>query len=303
MSTNYLVGSFETEYAGLALHARYESGADEINQNVAAHTFIKVDGAYQEFMGSGADAYRFAFIFLGADWIKQFAAFVAHFHKNPKGLLVHPIYGKKRVAWKSISNPVNVGAETNATTATVQFAEDNLDPAAGQPVTVGAQAQAVNDNGSLLTSATSGFSASTVAQVAAMVSLASTYAASALAVAQSGTLDPTLPSALGAVETSTSLTLATLASDPLALPTLATTRTLAIQTYVACLAVSAAVASLQPTVEQVTIAGSVSLSRLCSDRYGAQASSMRDLVLALNRIPSPALIPGGTVLQMPTATV
>ena len=56
-------------------------------------------------------------------------------------------------------------------------------------------------------------------------------------------------------------------------------------------------------VEKVTLGGPVSLARLCADRYGAQASAMRDLALALNRIPHPALLPAGTVLMLPTIPV
>jgi len=304
MSKNYLLGSYELEYAGLALHARYEGSQDEINQRLAGHEFIKVDGAYQEPMGSGADSYRLSLVFVGATWRADLAAAIAHFKRNPKGLLVHPVHGQKRVGWKTISPAVSIPEAVNAATATVQFVEDNLDPAAGQPSTAAAASATVTDQGDVLTSLVADYDTSTVSQVASYVGLATTYAALALAVVQDGTPDPSLPAALAAVQTSAVDTLDALDSDSTASSsTLATARTAAIQVYAAALTLDAIANKQQPAVEEITLAGAVSLARLCSDRYGKDAGTTRDLVLAMNRIPTPALMPAGTRLFLPVATV
>ena len=303
MSKNYLVDSFELEYEGLALHARYQSSHDNINQRLAAHEFVKVDGAYQEFMGSGADGYTFGLVFVGATWRKDVVAAIAHFKKYPKGLLVHPVHGRKRVGWKSMSTAVEVPGAINAATMQVEFVEDNLDPAAGQPTTGAPDAAAISDQTDQLTTASSGFSAATVAIVAGYVSAATAYATSALDVLAGGLPDPTMPAQLASVASAATATLAAFAGDAAALYTLATVRTLAIQVYASALSLDAATAKQQPLIETVTIGAAVSLARLCSDRYGSQASVMRDLVLRTNRIPTPALMPVGLVLLMPAATV
>lgn len=303
MSKNYLIDSYELEYAGLALHARYQSSHDQINQRLAGHEFVKVDGAYQELMGSGADGYSFGLVFVGPSWRKDVVAVVAHFKKNPKGLLVHPVHGKKRVGWKWLAPAVEVPGAINSATMQVEFAEDNLDPAAGQPTTGAVYSATIGDQSDQLTTLAATYSAGTVTQVASYVSLAALYASSALAVAQGGIPDPTMPAQLAGVANSATATLAALASDTAAAATLATSRTLTIQVYAAALALDAATAAQRPTIESVTLPGAVSLARLCSDRYGAEAATMRDVVMAMNRIPSPALIAAGTVLSLPAATV
>lgn len=303
MSTNYLVGSFELEYAGRPYHARYQSSEDEINQRLAAHEFIKVDGAYQEFMGSGADGYRFSLIFVGPNWRRDISDAIAHFRKNPKGLLVHPIHGRKRVGWKGLSPRVAPESAINAASMSVTFAEDNLDPAAGQPSTGSAAAGVATDKASQLTTATAGTSVTTRATVATLTAATIAYATAALAMTQGATPDPTLPSLLASVRNGTTATLAALASDSAALNTLATSRTLALETLAACYALDAVTQAQQPATETITLGGTVSLARLCGDRYGADAATMRDLILAMNRIPAPAFMPAGTVLRLPRATV
>lgn len=303
MSTNYIPNSSVCEYAGKSLHVLLQATSDDINQRLVPHEFVKVDGAYQEFMGSGADGYRVTLVFTGDNFVADLNAALAHFKKNPKGLLVHPVYGRKRAGWRSFTPHIDVQREINGATAEVVFAEDNLDPAAGQPQTVATQAQAVTDKTTQLKSATSGFSTSTIAKVLSFANKAQTYAAAALAVAQGNPPDPSMASLLGSTALAAGTTLSALESDYKALSTLATTRTLTLGTYSSCLDLDAATAKQRPTVETVTLPGAVSLSRLCADRYGPDAATQRDYVMSMNRIPSPSLIPAGTVLLMPIATV
>lgn len=304
MSTNYLVGSYELEYAGLALHARYQGSQDEINQRLAAHEFLKVDGAFQEYMGSGADSYRFSLVFTGPNWRADVDAAVAHFKKNPKGLLVHPIFGQKRVGWKSLQPAVEVPTAINAATMSVQFVEDNLDPAAGQPKTAAAVAARITEKTDALTNLVADYSAGTVTAVASYVSLATTYAALVLTQLQDAVQNPAEAARqLAGVQAGTVSTLAALEADAAARSTIATSRTATVEVYAAALELDAITAKQRPAMESVTLPGAVSLARLCSDRYGKDAATVRELILVINRIPTPALIPAGTTLLLPVATV
>ena len=169
------------------------------------------------------------------------------FKKNPKGLLVHPVHGKKRVGWQEMTPAVEVPGAVNAATCSVAFIEDNLDPAAGQPQAVSGQTQALTDWSSVLDDVTSGSSTQVRTLVASIVLQSATIAAAALTVAQGGIPNVAMGPMLAALKSDVQDGLDAISADP-ATTNAATARTAALQTYAAALAVDAALTGLLPVL-------------------------------------------------------
>lgn len=308
MATNFLTDTYFLEYEGLALHARFQRGSDEFAPRLAQHEFVKVDGAGQEPMGSGPDVYRFDLVFYGATFRKDYEAAVAHFKANPKGLLVHPLLGKKRVGVRAYSGNTDPSRELDSATLNVTFvgAAINTNPQQ-QAASVPSAKQTVDASVTQLTTSTARYTSSAVVLYAATAATAATdYAEKAATAALNATPDPSVPSRLASVHDAVQSLLGALPLDPVVVTAADTfaARDAALQLYAACLALDLATGRLQPVLETVTLSGALSLSRLCAARYQpSERATFAELIRVFNRIPNPFLIPAGTVLKAPTPTI
>lgn len=302
---SFLTDSGFLEYAGKSFHANYQRSSDDFAPRVARHEFIKVDGALQEPMGQGADSYRFELVFYGPQFRAEYAAAVAHFKANPTGLLIHPLLGRKQVAVQSYSGSLDLTRELDSVSMPVAFAENAINDKATPRPSAAKKAQDVTDYLAQFNEAVSAFTA--VAGLAELVDGAATdYAAAVIVAANTAVPDPSLPGLLQGVRDSVLAFNAAVLDDPAALTAADAfeARDLALRVYAAALDADTALGRTQPALEAITLPAAISLSRLCADRYGGtRARTYADLVRVLNRIANPFLIPGGTVLKLPTVAV
>ena len=95
---------------------------DKIGIRLAGHQYLKRDGAEQEHMGAEPGRFSMRLCFLGATWAKQYLAFVASIRKDPKGQMVHPLFGTLRVACEGIPDAaVTPGTERDSINLAVSF--------------------------------------------------------------------------------------------------------------------------------------------------------------------------------------
>jgi len=320
MLTNRLAGSNTTEFtidgmsSAIQLHYYMQTVTDTVKPRLAIHEYLKRDGAEVEWMGNSPNTYRFTLVFVGPNWKTQYNAFAALLNGNPKGVLVHPVFGRQRVACQGIdSASIDINAATNCVTVPISFITDDIDAQLE-----GEQSKSASEKESDVTTALDEFlaavavlrglgvspSAATVAAISSVSTTAAAYAAAAAAASNDNIPNPALGTLLSAVEAATSLAIAGIETDTADYPNASAFPAISgcEQVYANCLELADAVDAARPVVIDYTVPGDTGLIAMCARLYGAQADDQIEQVLVLNRIANPALIPGGTVLKIPTPT-
>lgn len=321
MPRNRLIGSKQAEFtpndggAAIVLHRNVTSGTHTLKPRLAIHEYLKRDGAEVEWMGNSPNRYTYSLVFVGSDWRAQYVAVAARLQTQPKGILVDPVFGRVKVACEGIDGASwDVGQATNAITVPIAFTSDEVDPQSFQAE----QTASVNVKASDITDAIDDFetqvaalrntgfqpSAATVTSLALVSSTGAAYAEAASDASNDNIADPSLDTKLSAVEASTSATITMLEAEGTDLPNAELFPVVngCEQVYARCLELSDAVSAARPVVISYTVPGDTGIIALCARLYGSQADDQIEQVLVLNRIPNPALIPGGTVLRLPSPT-
>jgi len=128
MGTNRIPGGDIFRFKGLELHGFLTSTSDNCKPRLAVHEFLKRDGGRVEYMGRGVDRHRFQIVFVGQDARTRYQAFYQSVSADPRGDLVHPLLGQRRVVcegWEGAA--LDISTATNSITVPVSFVEDNLD--------------------------------------------------------------------------------------------------------------------------------------------------------------------------------
>lgn len=307
---NALSDTSAFKFRDLDLSGALLSWSDDLAQRFASHEYLKRDGAEFEPMGANPGRFSFRCCYLGEGWAAKYRLLAQTIRNEPRGALVHPIFGQVQVACMGISGAtVNPAEGRDLIEFTITFSEDALDKAiaAEQAEGPAAKASQADERSTEFTTAIAAIASAAPAVGAAataLVSSISTFTADALAASLAIAPDLSLGSKLASVATSTSEMLAALAAD-----TSSTDASryeayaLAYETYSICLELDAALASIKPVVIAYTVPGLTSLGALSQLLYGRDAAAKLDEILTLNRIAYPAAIPAGTVLQVTAPTI
>ena len=307
MPRNRLTDTQAFRWKDQELHGFLTNFGDTSKPRLAIHEFLKRDGAAIEYMGRAPRRFKMSLVFVGADWRKRYVNLLASIDNDPKGLLVHPLLGKVRVACEGVDGSnVDVSRELDTISVPLTFVEDAVDT---QLEATAEDKQSVSAKQALVTTRTSELSTNAAkfttaaTKVALAVSSATTYAAAAQAAALASTPDPTLATKLGDVQEACKDVRAAVLADPvatsaaLAFPAIASAE----QVYDACLQLAAAADALRPPTITFTVPQTMHVASLAARLYGKDGSRRIDENLTLNRITNPAAIPGGTVLLVASA--
>jgi prophage DNA circulation protein len=307
MATPTLTDVSAFRFKDMDLSGALVSWNDRFGMRLAGHQYLKRDGAEQEPMGAEPGRFTVRLCFLGASWAKQYRALVASIRKDPRGQMVHPIFGTLQVACEGIQDAAVVpAAELDAINISASFVEDAIDATIVADAFVGPAAHQgrVSNLAASLITAISGYAA-LVAQAAALTAAAVSFAVDAVAASSNDQPDPSLDGQLAALGTSTQgLISAVLASpqstsDATAYPVLDAIE----QLYAECLALADAVAASKPTIVTYVVTGDTTLPTLAATLYGKDGRSRMDEIATLNRIPDPFRIRAGTTLRVAAATI
>lgn len=298
---------------------------DSLLNRLATHQYLKRHGAEQEPMGRQPGRFTMRLAFFGAEWAKQYRAFVAAIGEEPRGTMDHPVLGTMPVACEGIQDAaVNPAQELDCVNLTVVFVEDAVDAIRKGGTFKGPSARKAKID-SMATSITGA-----VAGLATSLAIAEDLAVAAVnfstAASQSlneSTPDPSLPMQLAMVAIRVDRTQAAVRSDQAASRATASSApagsaavalsshadaasfdvlAMCQQLYAECVALAASASAARASPIRYTVPMTMHVATLCATFYGADGAARIDEVLALNRIPRPYAIRSGTVLTLPAPT-
>lgn len=319
MARSVLSNAQDFKFKDIELNGSTEGWEDDLPIRLAPYEFVKVDGAEQEPMGTGAKAFSFRCCFMGPDCGSRYRNLAVSVQKDPRGPLVHPRLGTLDVACRSIRGRENPGTAIDVIEFTIDFIENQLGQAAqleSQP-SASQRASQVDDALAKMTEATSLVTqnriantiyAACVAAAADLNNKAAKFRELALTVAQTGgdTSDLTGLLALGKVlaivgdkrDAALLALTATLSKTLEPDVTLTDARTAIYIAYAACVQLNNVVIAQFPPIVDFTVPTPMPLTTVLVRIYGPDARSRRAQLYQLNRIPTPYWIPAGTVLRV-----
>lgn len=150
MSTILPSGTVEFEFLGFKLHGITSDITDDVQWRIAVHEFDRRDGAQTENMGRAPWQMRATVLWIDEGGFGDARNFVAALEKNPSGLLIHPLYGKRQATCSGFQGASLRVSEANTYTMPLTWTENSLDAkiVGTQAQGVDALAQAVNSQAS-----------------------------------------------------------------------------------------------------------------------------------------------------------
>ena len=260
-----------------------------------------------ETLGRNPHEVKVTLAFAGPSWRKDWLPIAASIDDDPKGPLVHPVYGRMQAACQGFNSAtMNVELAANLYTVPLGFIEDNVDTRLPSQMTTGPAAKQalVQATGAALLkkSPPSGPARTNVFR---FITTATGYATSALAAYEvAAGFDRTLSGQLENVRQDAADARAALrvafGSDVTSYETVA----LAEELYDACVQLDDAVRADGPQLRVYTVPALTNLAALAVRFYGSDGISRMTEILANNagRIPNPAAIRAGTELLMAPPT-
>jgi len=304
---NVLTGAQVFTFRGMELHGYLTRFSDSRKWDMVAHRVPKRDGARVENMGRGPLRMSGSLVFVGAKWLDNFKKFVALLDENPKGTLVHPLYGQMQAACEGFDRgAVDIAKATDEIEVEVVFVEDQFDAATSDQETppVGDAKQGVDNGVTAMQVATAAFVAApaVATAVADLVASASTFANDTMQGAIDLTVNPARDSQLDEVAEDTGALTAALLDEASATRPADVYDAIAATEYVysACLQLNEAAIASRPPVIRYTVPATMNIATLAAFLYGEKALERIPDLLNLNRIPNPGAIPGGTVVLLPS---
>ena len=298
-------GVQEVKFKDLTLFANLVEWVDTRKPRLASHEFLKRDGGQVEPMGRAQAHVKMTLVFVGETFADQFAALSNSIDQNPRGTLIHPLYGRMQVACEGIDGAaLNVEQAGNLYTVPISFIEDNLDVTnAIQTTGVGSKQQDVSN----AVNAIQGKIAKYTAISQGIINLcraAMSFTAGATSAFQSNKLDPTLGPALQAINASTATTIqgvwATGANSIANYDTVVQLEIL----LDACNQLLSAISVAKPQLISYTMPMQMHVATLAQKLYGAEGRARIDEILMNNpgKIPNPSAIAAGVVLLVAQPT-
>lgn len=304
----------------LLLAGTLEALDHDLGSRLASYEYLKRDGAEVESMGAAQARFAYRVLLMGSAPLTpggppmsagaRYLALAQAQRTQPRGLLNDPRLGRWNAAWSKIRTREEPQRAVDAIELTLEFIEDQTDAAISAEVpTPQARAGTLTDAYSTLAAASAlrfGGSTSPLMRAvstssAALATVASAFATSALQVAQGLTVNPSLDSQLGAVERQVDVVLSALSAslayslEPGVRLTPYRHRAYMVLAYSRLL--DEAVANQKPVLIEFTVPVAMSLDDVLLGLYGSDASNHFDEILSLNRIRDPLWIPQGTLLR------
>lgn len=304
---NVIPGAEVFRFGSTVLHGAMQQvqGTDE--QQIAAHRVLKRDGAILEGMGWQARVFETACVFVGDNFRADLNKVRDAIRKDSEDVLVHPLHGSVKVRCSRISSSLDLPSAVNAASLAMTFIEAGLDAnqLAQQAPSVAQRSQDLSDAAAALDTAVAIYGAATMAQAVALEGLAATYAAAGLAAMETASADPSLGLQALGIEASTAATITAMLADPAV--ALDVDRWDAISTaqlvWSAAWAMQEAIGQLRPPLVPLVVPQAIGYLPLLCSLYGTDALDREaDFELWNPGIP-PHLIPAGTVVYLPPATI
>lgn len=301
-----LTDAYAFQFKDLDLSGALVSWNDAIRIRLAGHEYLKRDGAEQEPMGAAAGRFTMRLVFLGSKWAKQYRALVTSIRQEPRGVMVHPLLGKIKVACEGIPDAaVTPATERDSISITLSFVEDAVDTALLADEFEGPSAKQ-----SKIASTAASFTAllsalpTAVAAAGAFTSAAADYAAAAVTAATTSTIDPSLGAKLDATESAAAAAVAAIRADPAFTSDAAAYQMLSLAAllYAQCLELDQAVQDRLRTFSY-QVPGLTDVGTIAAMFYGKDGLDRIDEILTNNRIPNPYAIRPGTTLILAAPTV
>jgi prophage DNA circulation protein len=309
MPTNVIPGGEAFVFGPLQLHGNLQQLHATEEQDVAVHRVLKRDGAILEGMGWQANRYEATCVFAGPNFRADVVAMRNQIRLKSEDVIVHPLYGRFTARCNRITGALNIPVECNSTTITLSFIEAGIDPNQTATIaqTVASKSQSLTASaGNLVTLAAFYTSTAASGAVASLVSSANAYAAAASYAVQSGVPDPSLGTQVAIIETQAMAVIAAISSDPFAALDVDRFDALAAAdlVYAATIDVQDALSRLRPQLVPYTVPAGCSYLSLLNTIYGTDALDREAEFAMFNPgIINPALIPAGTVVNLPAPPV
>lgn len=273
------------------------SWSDKHLPGLAEHQVLKRRGAIHQDVGSRPSKYSFRCTFLGEGAGDKYKTLVAAVDEDPTGKIIHPRFGSVAVACEGIQAQEDPENAVGEITFQIDFVETGLrkEPkeSAGSIAGQAIEATTPFQGGLPVSYSTYGAAlqlavVSTANQVGALV----TAGQDAVAAVELARTTGDVFAACDGVQR-----VAKQRGDYSVYASAALVRSKTIESY------NAAITNRPPVISYL-VPGDISLSRLCAALYGGKiARSLAQEISLLNRLTTPQLIPGGTVLQIPDPDV
>jgi hypothetical protein len=300
-------GVQEVTFKGIKLFARMVEWTDTRKPRLASHTYLKRDGGQVERMGREQARVKMTLVYVGEKFVDQFAELSNAVDKDPKGELVHPLYGSMNVACEGFDGAtLNTENAVNLYTVPVSFIEDNVDATTAIKTTgTASQAQeAESRSARLIANSTQYVAAAQAIQNFANAALS--FSVSAFSSIADATLDSSLGPQLEELVNITEDTVAEIWADPFSDPQAASFDMVSDCELLldACNQLYASISIAKPPLVSYVMPMQMHIASLCTKLYGSLGKSKIDEVLSLNRgkIPNPGAIRAGITLQVPQPT-
>lgn len=303
--TKPVVSDFQgCSFKGLDLARFIIEWKDTREPSLAVHRYSKRDGAEVETLGRKPHEAKVTLAFAGPSWRKDWLPIAASIDDDPKGPLVHPVYGRMQAACQGFNSAtMNVEQAANLYVVPLGFIEDNVDTrlvAEGQgPAAALARVQATG--AALLKKSTR--TGKPHPNVLRFITTATVFATATYQAFQRSIVDRGLPGQLGEVRDLAAQARAAFRAaggDASSYEAIALTEEL----YDACTRLEESVRASGPRFVVYTVPALTSMAALAARFYGADGLSQMNEILANNpgRVPNPAAIRAGTQLLMAAPT-
>ena len=312
--TSVLTNATEFRFGDISLHGALLEWNDAFEFRFAKFEYLKRHGATQEPLGASAARFTFQCVYMGKTATQDYQQLLHKLRTRPGDLLFHPRLGRIEAVCKGLRSSERPAQSIDTIEFSLDFEENELDqtfsallpgPIAGAVNTARQNAKRAMD--SLFPPNKTSSPLDRVNQMIAIVKMAQSaqdlaadrFSTAAQAIANLPTLDPQLPSLLGAVQTKTDTLISALRqtgrTDAELFPWTSAVRSM----YASCIHLYQAVMSQKPPVVTFTVPASMSLSEICLALYGGDARDSLPQVQQLNPLlRTPYCIPAGTVLQV-----
>lgn len=307
MATNVVPGAESFAFGSLALHGNLQVINDTDELDLALHRILKSDGVIDEPMGWNGRRFQAQVAFVGPNFRADAQRVRDAIHKNSRDTLVHPLFGRITARCNRIAGALNIPAEANSTTLTLDFVESGINPASVLQIsqTVTAKSQALTASADDMTAAVAIY-ASVVDTASLLSSAADGFASDAVFASQQNIPNPSFDSQVIGIEAAALATIAAIQADPAATEDVDRfdAMTAADLVYAAALDLADALAAGRPAVVTYTVPSATSYLAVSCTLYGADGLARADEILANNPwLVDPNLIASGSVLTVSQPTV
>lgn len=312
MGRSVISGAEDCFFKNLHLSAILVEWSDTRKPRLAVHEFLKRDGAQIEYMGRAPHVVKMNLVFMGAQWRDKFLLLASEVDKDPFGTLSHPALGSMEVCCQGFENAtMNAEAGADMYIVPTSFIENNVDIKLQSKVISFDNSQAFENHSSTLLNLIAKLSAGYVA-ISNFVLKAINAIATLKDLNDAGRIGFFVPQELLAVKQYADVARAAVEEDVRDEfnKRMEDAKKFDLYALIALLEDDinqemAKLSAKRKNYIKYTVPTQVSVGALSASFYGADAKNRIEEILANNpgKIPNPAAISPGTVLNMAIATV